>query len=89
MTPTTPAETKPATAHPDSVNGRLATSLNLEREQIISEWLDRVQNDPAIPTDSLTLTQARDHLPQLFDDLTETLSRYGSEMVAEKSEKRW
>lgn len=86
MHPTTPLESNPK-AHPDSVNGRLAESLDSQRKDIINEWLERVRKDPAIPTDSLTLEQVRDHLPQLFDDLTKTLSRYGSEVVAEQSEK--
>ncbi len=74
-------------AHPESVNGRLAASLASEREDIINEWLDRVRKDPSIPTESLTLNEVRDHLPQLFDDLTNTLRRYGSEVVAEQSER--
>lgn len=86
MQPTNQNESKPK-AHPDSVNGRLAAILDSQRNDIIKEWLDRVREDPAIPTDSLTLEQVRDHLPQLFDDLTQTLSRFGSEVVAEKSEK--
>jgi hypothetical protein len=81
-----PQETKPE-AHPDSVNGRLAKALDSQRDDIINEWLDRVRADPVIPTDSMTLTQVRDHLPHLFDDLTDTLSRYGSDIVAEQSEK--
>lgn len=86
MRPSPPQESKPE-ANPESVNGRLAKSLDLQRNEIISEWLDRVRKDPAIPTESLTLEQVRDHLPQLFDDLTETLNRYGSEVVAEQAEK--
>ncbi len=86
MHPTTSSEQTPK-AHPDSVNGRLAERLDSQQKDIINEWLERVRKDPAIPTDSLTLEQVRDHLPQLFDDLTDTLSRYGSEVVAEKSEK--
>lgn len=74
-------------AHPDSVNGRLAKSLDSQRHDIIDEWLDRVHEDPVIPTDSMTLLQVKDHLPELFDDLTDTLSRYGSDVVAEQSEK--
>ena len=74
-------------AHPDSVNGRLAESLNSQRVDIMNEWLARVSRDPSIPTDSLTRVQVRDHLPQLLDDLTKTLSRYGSEAVAEQSER--
>ena len=81
-----PVETK-SVAHPNSVNGRLASSLDLQRNDIINEWLRRVQNDPSIPTESLTLVQVRDHLPELFNDLTETLNRYGSEIVAEQSKK--
>ena len=86
MTPTAPVESVPE-AHPESVNGRLAKTLNSDRQDIIKEWLDRVRRDPSIPTESLTLEQVRDHLPQLFDDLTNTLRRYGSEAVAEQSEK--
>lgn len=86
MHPTPPLESKPR-AHPDSVNGRLAGNLDSQRDDIITEWLDRVRKDPTIPTDSLTLEQVRDHLPHLFDDLTETLSRYGSKVVAEQAEK--
>lgn len=77
-------ESKPK-AHPDSVNGRLARSLDSQRNDIINEWLDRVRKDPAIPTDSLTLDQVRDHIPQLFDDLTNTLDRFGSEVVEDQS----
>lgn len=81
-----PLESDPE-AHPESVNGRLARSLDSERGDIMNEWLNRVRKDPLIPTESLTLEQVRDHLPQLFDDLTNTLSRYGSADVAEQSEK--
>ncbi len=82
----TSTESKPK-AHPDSVNGRLAKSLESQREDIINEWLEKVRKDPEIPTDSLTWEQVRDHIPQLFDDLTGTLDRYGSDVVAEKAEK--
>lgn len=74
-------------AHPESVNGRLARTLDSQRSEVIGEWLTRVRKDPLIPTDSLTLDQVRDHLPQLFDDLTDTLRRYGDAEVADQSEK--
>ncbi len=86
MRPTTHLDST-AKAHPDSVNGRLAETLDSQRDAIINEWLERVRKDPFIPTDSLTLDQVRDHLPQLFDDLTQTLTRYGSDVVAEQSER--
>lgn len=81
-----PAQPVPE-AHPESVNGRLANNLDTHRAEIMEEWLNRVGKDPLIPTESLTLEQVRDHLPQLFDDLTETLRRYGDENVAEQAEK--
>lgn len=74
-------------AHPSSVNGRLAQNLTSNRNEIIGEWLKRVRSDTNIPTDSLTTPQLKDHMPQLFDDLTSTLCRYGSEAVSEQSEK--
>ena len=86
MKPTSPQETKPE-AHHESINGRLAKSLENQRNEIIDEWLRRVREDPAIPTDSLTLLQVQDHLPQLLHDLTQTLSRYGSEAVSDQSDK--
>lgn len=79
-------ESKPK-AHPDSVNGRLAKSLDSQRNDIIDEWLDKVRQDPLIPTDSLTLIQVRNHIPYLIDDLSQTLDRYGSELVADQAEK--
>lgn len=82
-----PVKSESEEAHPESVNGRLAKTLNLQRVEIINEWLIRVGKDPLIPTESLTLEQVRDHLPQLFDDLTKTLSRYGDTGVAEQSER--
>ncbi len=86
--PEIPPTASPNTqAHPDSVNGRLADSLLAQKEAIISEWLQRVHTDPAIPSEALTTSQLRDHLPQLLDGLTETLRRYGSDPVAEKAEK--
>ncbi len=86
MHPNAPADPKPK-AHPDSVNGRLADVLDAHRNEIMNEWIDRVRRDPAIPTSSLTFDQVRAHLPQLLDDLSQTLNRYGSEAVAEQSEK--
>lgn len=81
--PISPSDQPVPEAHPESVNGRLANNLDMHRAEIMEEWLNRVGKDPLIPTESLTLEQVRDHLPQLFDDLTETLRRYGDENVAE------
>ena len=73
-------------AHPDSVNARFANHLALQKEAIIADWLERVRGDPAIiPTESLNTVALKNHLPQIFDDLTDTLRRYGSETVAEQA----
>lgn len=73
-------------AHPESVNRRLADYLATQKEPLISEWLERVKEDPAImPTAVLNTVALKNHMPELFDDLTGTLSRYGSETVAEQA----
>ncbi len=70
-------------AHPDSVNGRLADYLASQKEEILTEWLKRVRGDPEIlSTNNLNSIALKDHLPQIFDDLTDTLRRYGCEVVA-------
>ena len=69
-------------AHPDSVNGRLANFLCARKEEIIRAWMSRVRADPSIPSETLTTNQLRDHLPRLFDDLADTLRRYGSDTAA-------
>lgn len=71
---------------PDGVSGRLARSLTSQRLEIINEWLERVREDPTVPTDSLTLELIR-HLPALMDDLNDHLSRYASEVVSDPSRK--
>ncbi len=77
---------KPAPAcHCESVNARLADFLCENQERISQEWLDRVKADPAVPTESLTMAQLKDHVPRLINNLAETLRRYGSKSVADKS----
>ncbi len=73
---------KPA-AHPDSVNSRLADYLATQKEAILTEWLKRVRGDPEIiSTENLNTIALRNHLPKIFDDLIDTLRRYGCEVVA-------
>ncbi len=75
-------------AHPDSVNGRFADYLATKKEAILAEWIHRVRHDAAIvPAESLNTLALEDHLPQLLDDLTNTLRRYHSEAVAGQAEK--
>ena len=80
--------TLPSEAHPQSVNGRLAEHLSNGKEAILNEWLVRVRADPHIvPTDNLDATALRNHVPHIFDDLIDTLRRYGSEAVADRAVK--
>ncbi len=72
---------------PDSINSRLADFLCARKEEMIRAWLRRIEADPAIPAERLSLAQLRDHLPQLIDDLAETLRLYGSDDVAARAER--
>ncbi|MDP1592082.1 MAG: RsbRD N-terminal domain-containing protein [Prosthecobacter sp.] len=75
-------------AHPSSVNGGLADYLSTQKEAILTEWRERVRGDTLIPaTRSLNTAAITNHLPEIFDDLTATLRRYGSETVAEQTAK--
>lgn len=75
-------------AHPDSVNGRLASYLVTKKEAILAEWLERVRADSSIiPADTLNTIALKNHLPEIFDDLIDTLRRYGNETVAEQAVK--
>lgn len=85
---TTSAMTPQPAAHPDSVNGRFADYLFIQKQAIIMEWRQRVRDDTAITaTQSLNTTALTNHLPEIFDDLIATLRRYGSEAVAEQAVK--
>ena len=71
----------------DSVNARLAEFLCGRKEEMIRSWMGRVQADRAIPAESLTTNQLRDNLPRLFDDLADTVRRYGSDDIADRTAK--
>ena len=77
----------PNEADPDSVNAQLAEFLCARKEEMIRAWIVRLQADAAIPVETLTINQLRDHLPRLFDDLADSLRRYGIRQVVERTEK--
>ena len=59
------------------------------RQQIISEWITSVLSDPAVPAaGELTVTQLKDHIPQLLDDLTRTLEDALSQEVKDRAKWR-
>jgi hypothetical protein len=74
-------------ADADSINGRLAEFLCSRKEEMIRSWMGRVQADRSIAAESLTTNQLRDNLPRIFDDLADTILRYGSEDVASRAAK--
>ncbi|CAN5840347.1 hypothetical protein BH11VER1_BH11VER1_37440 [soil metagenome] len=77
--------TQPETS-PDSVNQRLADYLHENKEVIINEWLGRVHVDTKIAsTEILNTVALKNHIPRIFDDLTDTLRRYGSKSVADQA----
>ena len=73
---------------PANVNALLADYLGTQKEKIINEWLERVRGDAAIvATERLNTAALKNHLPEIFDDLTNTLRLYGSDAVAVQSVK--
>ncbi|MFZ4594864.1 MAG: RsbRD N-terminal domain-containing protein [Verrucomicrobiaceae bacterium] len=75
-------------AHPESVNGGLADYLHARKEAVLAEWRERVRSDKAIVApQSLNATALTNRLPDIFDDLTASLRRYGSASVAEQTVK--
>ena len=73
---------------PANVNALLADHLGRQKEAIINEWLERVRGDDTIvATKRLNTSALKNHLPEIFDNLTNTLRLYGSEAVGEQSVK--
>ena len=59
---------------PDLKLHALADFLCERRQEITRQWVEAVRTDPAIPASTkLPHEELVDHLPQLFDDLAETL----------------
>lgn len=76
----------PLENYPASINSRLAEYLHDRKESIISEWMERVQIDADIRSaETLNAIALKNHMPVIFDDLTDTLNRYGNTTVAEQA----
>jgi len=74
-------------SHPHNVSLHFGDYLSAQKETILNEWLKQVRQDAAIlPTETLSTFALKNHLPQIFDDLIETLLRSGSKIVAEQTE---
>ena len=60
--------------HSANINALLADYLGTQKEAIINEWLERVRGDETIvATERLNTSALKNHLPEIFDDLTNTL----------------
>jgi len=64
----------------------LSNFLADRRQQIISEWMIGIRNDDHVPaTDGLTVSQLKDHIPQLLDELNLTLTDAFSQEVKNRT----
>lgn len=80
----TPPE-NPKLPHPN-IGVRLAAFLADRREQIITEWTAAVHRDRMIASsETITHSQLRDHLPQLLDNLSDTLCNAFSEDIKQQA----
>jgi len=68
------------------MGARLAGFLSESRARIIADWTAAVHRDRHIvSSEALTHTQLTDHIPQLMDDLNDTLYHAFSEDINERS----
>lgn len=67
----------------------LSNYLADRRNQIVAEWMKAVLCDPSVPAaDELTLSQLRDHVPQILDELNSTLEDAFNLEVRQRAEWR-
>lgn len=52
---------------------RLADYLQSRKDQLISEWIAAVQSDADVPSETMTPPEIRDHLPDIFDAIIQTI----------------
>lgn len=71
-----------------SVNTDIADFLEKQKEDILTEWRQRVRTDSSIlPSKSLNQAALTNHLPQIFDALCATIRQYRSSLIAEQAVK--
>jgi hypothetical protein len=64
----------------------LSNFLSDRRQQILSEWIVSVRCDNAVPAaDALSLNQLNDHVPQILDDLNQTLCDAFNPQIKERA----
>lgn len=71
---------------PDHSGARLAGFLSDQRQRIIADWTAAVHRDRHIvSSEALTHTELTDHIPQLLDDLSDTLCHAANDDINEQS----
>ena len=64
----------------------LSNYLADRRQQILSEWTERVLLDKHVPAANVQpITQLEDHIPQILDDLTRTLEDAFNQKVKDQA----
>lgn len=63
---------------------QLADYLELHKDTFLSNWLKEAASDPVIPSDDLTRLEVLDHVPQMFDAMTQALRRHCSDEAMEQ-----
>jgi hypothetical protein len=57
----------------------LADYLQSHKDALIHEWIDKVRNDPDVPSGLLTQPELIDHVPKVIDSIIHALRQYTSE----------
>ncbi len=71
---------------PSNTGAALAQYLARHRDQLVAEWTAAVRQDRGIvSSDALSHIQLTDHIPQLMDDLGDTLCHAFSEDIKEQA----
>lgn len=77
----------PQPSHEQQLIGcSVSNYLSDRRQQIVAEWMAAVRFDAAVPAaDDLTLIQLKDHIPQILDDLNQSLSDAFNQDIKERA----
>jgi hypothetical protein len=72
----------------ESIGSQLASFLSSRREAITADWIAAVERDAKLSTsENLTLHQIRDHLPQLCENLGNSLrNAFSKDLKAEAAQ---
>ena len=57
----------------------LANYLEKHEDEMTVAWVERMRKSRAIPTDSMTVPEIVDHVPQIFDAVIQALRQHRSD----------